>query len=82
MTEISKEARLRITASRIETALIKLNESGEDVDFLNSMFKLGNIFVETFPTYNEFAGFWILNRFPERFLSELKCMWVDTILNK
>ncbi|MBK8223488.1 MAG: hypothetical protein IPK73_20945 [Candidatus Obscuribacter sp.] len=79
MTDISKEARLRITANRIETALARLEGGGDEILFLNSMLKLGHVFAQTFPTYDEFAKFWTEKNFPERFLQDLKCIWQDPI---
>ncbi|MDX1989890.1 MAG: hypothetical protein SFV17_24575 [Candidatus Obscuribacter sp.] len=79
MPDISKEARLRITANRIETALARLEGGGDEVVFLNSMLKLGPVLAQTFPTFDEFARFWADKNFPARFLVELKCIWRERI---
>lgn len=79
MSDISKEARLRITSNRIETALARLEGGGDEILFLNSMLQLGHVFARTFPTFDEFAKFWNDKNFPPRFLADLKSIWQDQI---
>ena len=75
MSEISKEARLRITSNRIETALERLKGGGDEILFLNTMLQLGHLFAQTFPTFDEFSKFWTDKNFPAHFLADLKYIW-------